>query len=298
MLDESLREHPNKNPIILDNITCVYCGTSFDSHPSTKEHVISRAFVPKGSFDRQWNLIVRACKECNQLKAGLEDDISAITMQPNSAGQFATADGILRSEAERKGKRSISRVTGKQVGKSASKITINTQIMPGVNATFNFTGEPEISTERVHELAKLQTMAFFYFLTFDVTSRSGRFWRGQFASIMHSQRSDWGNAVNMKFMQSTLDWEPRMLAITAGEYFKVVIRRHPSSLCWSWGLEWNQNHRIVGYFGDIATIEDETKSLPELIANAVPHDGEGHLAVRSEVPIAADADVLFAVRNS
>ena len=73
-----VREYPGNRPIILHNVSCAYCGRHFKSKlPPTKEHVIGRRFVPRGSFDGQWNLILKACQQCNGEKADLEDDISA-----------------------------------------------------------------------------------------------------------------------------------------------------------------------------------------------------------------------------
>jgi hypothetical protein len=44
-------------------------------------------FVPKGTLENQWNLILNACRNCNGRKADLENDISAITMQPDVLGK-------------------------------------------------------------------------------------------------------------------------------------------------------------------------------------------------------------------
>jgi hypothetical protein len=59
---------------------------------ATDEHVIGRRFVPKNTMFGQWNVILRACRECNTAKSELENDISAITMQPDASGQFAVDD--------------------------------------------------------------------------------------------------------------------------------------------------------------------------------------------------------------
>lgn len=71
------------------SLYCAYCGAAF-SRPSDgeAEHVIGRRFVPKGTLAAQWNLIVRACGPCNDHKADLENDISAITMQPDAWGRY------------------------------------------------------------------------------------------------------------------------------------------------------------------------------------------------------------------
>jgi hypothetical protein len=64
---------------------------------------VSKKLVPKGKLDRQWNLIVRACRDCNRRKSALEDDISAITMQPDTLGIHAVDDIVLIREAVREG---------------------------------------------------------------------------------------------------------------------------------------------------------------------------------------------------
>jgi hypothetical protein len=87
------------SPEVLSNITCAYCGEDLSTETEDTEHVVGRRFVPKGSLDGAWNIILKACKRCNREKGDLEDDISAITMQPTVAGQFQdnlvgyTADG-------------------------------------------------------------------------------------------------------------------------------------------------------------------------------------------------------------
>ena len=298
MFDEKLREYPHNKPIILDNISCVYCGQNFEACQSTKEHVIGRSFVPKGSFANQWNLIVKACGDCNRYKADLEDDISAITMQPDSAGNFAVDDPILQIEALRKGARSRSRFTGKPVSNSASKLVVDAPLMPGVQATFNMTGDPLIAVERIHALARMQLVGFFYLITYNEGTRKGGYWIGGFTSVMHALRSDWGNDVHKAFMNSTLNWEPRFLGLAADGFFKVVIRRHSSEECWSWALEWNHNHRIIGYFGNEDVVRSESEALPNLRAKIIHHGGEGMLAIRSEIPLAEKEDVMFALKKS
>lgn len=100
-------------PLRLNNTACVYCSTPFTTDvAATKEHVIGRNFVPRGTLAGEWNLIVNACRDCNEKKARLEDDISAITMQPDIAGRHAVDDPRLRNEATRKGKASIAKFRG------------------------------------------------------------------------------------------------------------------------------------------------------------------------------------------
>jgi 5-methylcytosine-specific restriction endonuclease McrA len=106
---------PANRVIRLDNISCPYCGSLFSEKRTTVEHVIGRRFVPKATLNESWNLILRACSECNARKANLEDDISAITMAADISGRYAEEEAILRTEAERKGVKSLSRRTGKPV---------------------------------------------------------------------------------------------------------------------------------------------------------------------------------------
>src|SRR4051794_17550674 len=112
----ALIETASNRAIILNNAACAYCGVEFsDVMLPEKEHTIGRRLVPKGTLNRQWNLLLRSCRRYNSYKANLEDDISAITMQPDATGQFVNADPRLRAEAARKAHNAISRKTGKPV---------------------------------------------------------------------------------------------------------------------------------------------------------------------------------------
>ena len=102
----------------LKNVTCPYCAAALDPDTRTKEHVIGRRFVPKGSTENRWNLILRACSVCNNKKSDLEDDIAAITMYFHTTGLASTEDPTARAEAMRRGPKSGSRKTGKPVADS------------------------------------------------------------------------------------------------------------------------------------------------------------------------------------
>jgi hypothetical protein len=183
-LDDTLRELPTNSPIVLENLTCTYCGTSFARVGYTKEHVIGRRFVPKGKLNKHWNLIVRACESCNTRKSDLEDDLSSIFMQPDN---------------------------------------------------------PEMRA----------------------------------------------------FLRSVTDWEPRLFVVTADSYFKLALRRHPSVECWSWALEWNRHHRLVGFFGDETAIRQMEAGLPNLSVDTVL-DVEGRpIHFRIDTPLAESDDEMF-----
>lgn len=130
-LDETLKKLPLEEAILLDNVTCPYCACDV-SIERTKEHVVGRRFVPRGMLDRQWNLIMWACARCNGRKADLENDISAITMQPDAFGRHADDADVLAPEAIRRGKTAFSRRTKKLVKDSAESFSIKMALASGV----------------------------------------------------------------------------------------------------------------------------------------------------------------------
>src|SRR5262249_52774697 len=155
-------------------------------------------------------------------------------------GNFATNDPEFIAESIRKGKRSISRLTGKTVNTSASGLDLK---LPYGNAvlTVNLACAPQVDYRRAYELARLQLMGFFYWLTYNEETRKGGFWRGDFSPLFHTVRSDWGNVIMRGFMDAVVGWEPRLIARGANGFFLVAIRRHPNAECWSWAVEWNKN---------------------------------------------------------
>ncbi|MGH6937809.1 HNH endonuclease, partial [Hypericibacter sp.] len=180
MYDQRLKEMAPHLPILIDNETCVYCNAPLDVSSRSKEHVIGRRFVPKGKLDRQWNLILWSCKRCNGQKAELENDLSAISMQPDASGAFEEADDVLASESRRKAANAVSRRTGKRVAESVEHITFNAALAPGFGLKFDLTAPPQADSQRVFTLARMHTMAFFYWITFDQSKKRGYFWPGGF----------------------------------------------------------------------------------------------------------------------
>lgn len=295
MLDPPVKEFRPNRPLLLDNVTCWYCGRLFNDRGllRTAEHAIARRFVPRGKLDGQWNLIGWACGECNGRKADLENDISAISMQPDALGRYPDNDHELKSEAERKARNSFSRRTRRLVKDSAEKIAARAPLAPGVEFEFEATARPQANSDRVHELARLQLMAFFYWLTFDEKTGRGGFWRGGFFPIYDTVRSDWGNPLVRSFMDSVIGWEPRLIAITAEGFYKVAIRRHPEAECWSWALEWNKQHRIIGFFGERSAAEAIAKSLSSLPLISLAEGPDSFVRYHQETPLADGDDKLF-----
>ncbi|NOX67062.1 MAG: HNH endonuclease [Chlorobi bacterium] len=293
MLNTKLKELPSNSPVILENETCVYCGVQLTNETESKEHVIGRRFVPKGKLSGQWNLIVKACKECNRKKSDLENDLSAITMQADAWGRYAVEDKILMDEALRKAQKSISRRTRKLIKDSSETLKIKVPFAPEVEFNFDLTSPPQAESERVFELARLQLMAFFYFVTYNRQTKRGGFWLGGYFPLLEAARSDWGNSTHISFMKAVVNWEPRFLGIGAEGFFKVIIRRHPSEVCWSWGIEWNQNYRIVGFFGEEKSVREVTNDFPALDVKTLAQNANNFIKYRDEKAISEENDLIF-----
>lgn len=293
MFLNELEQLTDNKAIVINNITCPYCSLPLCENPNnTKEHVIGRRFVPKGSLSNCWNLIVRACKNCNSEKSDLENDISAITL----AGRmwFDTSNAAENiNEAKRKSKSSISRKTRKPVIESQEHLKFKISPASGVEVTFNMTSPPQIEDKRVYELARLQIMAFFYFVTYDKVSRTGGFWQEGFHPLSFAHHKDWGNVLQKSFMNKVADWEPRWIGITADGHFKSIIRRHPTSECWSWAVEWNRNYRVIGFFGSRKAAQELVNEFEFPDMMSISSDHNSHIAYRLDIELSDDEDVLF-----
>lgn len=289
-----LRLLPVNSPILLNNKTCPYCGEMIRPAEVTKEHVIGRRFVPRGKLNGYWNLIVWACKACNNHKSKLEDDISAITMQPDCCGRHAVDDDALKKASTRKGVSSISRRTGKPVIESSEEHKIEIPFGPNIEMTFTLVSPPHIAQERKWELARLHLMGFFYFISFDHKNRTGGFWPGDYMPLHEALRSDWGNPVQIGFMEEVSMWGHRLCAISADGFFKIMIRRHPSAECWSWALEWNQKLRLIGFFGDKEAAELVVEAFQPARGHQIPQGPNRHIGLREEIALREEDDKMFA----
>ena len=289
-----LIERAVNRAIVLDNVTCVYCGSKLEPDRHTTEHVVGRRFVPKGTLQGQWNLIVQACRPCNKAKADLEDDISAITMLLDGwCGRTEVGD-VLRKDASRKIPKSISRKTRRAVGESFEKVDFRAAFQPGGTFTMSSTAPPQIESGRAFELAKFHMTGFFYWITFNQATRAGGYWLGGFFPLMEAMRLDWGNSIHVAFMKMVVNWEPRVFAATADGYFKVAIRRHPTEVLWSWAVEWNRSFRVVGFFGERAPADSAAALLPALEVISVIEEPNRSFRYRIEKRLPNADDVMFA----
>jgi hypothetical protein len=284
-----LENLPNNKATRLNNVICVYCGAK-DSveNPLTDEHVIGRNFVPKGSFAKGWVLIVQSCQRCNNEKADLEDDISAITLQPDLGTGHEDTD--LAAQARRKAGGSFSRRTKKLVHDSHEEHTVKGTMMPGVEVSFNLISPPQLVSERVRKLALMHVQAFFYLITYNAGQQTGSFFPGDIGYAAEASQGDWGNPTLRGFAELTKNWLPRVIGTGANGFFKIAIRREPTEvLLWSFALEWNAKHRVVGFFGEGELVQKHLDELPPLKWNRVSPTERS----RIEIPLSPSDDILF-----
>lgn len=289
-----MEQLPTKRPTQIYNPHCAYCSDLLDAHNRDREHVIGRRFIPRGKFDGAWNLILNACKACNGKKSNLEDDISAITLQPPLGGPMHN-DPVAASEAIRKAKKSISRRTSRPVVESHHEFNIKMPFMSGAGtATFELIAPPQFDEDRAYELAYYQVAGFFFWITYNEERKRGYNWPGDFMPISRSPKSDWGNPLFLRFAESVCEWSPRVLGNTADGYFKVALRKHYEKELWSWALEWNRSFRLIGFVGDFEAASTICETFPNVQSELVFDDGKTRIRSRQETSInEGDDDLLF-----
>ncbi|WDM67473.1 HNH endonuclease [Xanthomonas cucurbitae] len=290
-------EHPPKRPIHLCNINCVYCGKDFSPELTpTKEHVIARRFVPRGTLDGRWNLILQACGPCNHEKSQLEDDISVITMLPDATGCYAVEDERLREEVLRRAQKSGSRRTGKSVAASQEHVSISASPFPTVKMTFGLVAPPQADPIRLHRLAEFHFTAFFFLSSYSRKLKRGGFSSGPFFRIAALNKNNWGNPKSLWFMEVTRHWELRTHGITAEGFFKIVIRKCPTMQLWSYAVQWNHSMRVLEFSGEpnlMSKLLVEHPFPTEAHGNTWPHDEGGFSNFTAEVPFDYEHDALF-----
>lgn len=281
---------PNNKATRLKNVTCVYCGDEGGpENPLTDEHVVGRRFVPKGSFATGWCLIALACQSCNNAKADLEDDISAITLLPHLGESHD--DPSLAEIAARKAKGSRSRRTKKPIIDSYEENKISGKLMQSVDVSFGFTAPPQLDSERVRQLAYLHLQAFFYLITYDSERKTGGFIPGAIGWLNEASRRDWGNSLQRGFADLTRHWPPRVEGTGASGFFKISIRRDPTGAeVWSFALEWNRALRVIGFFGNLDHARSYVDQLQPLNWQRI----DATQRIRREIELDPSDDRLFA----
>ena len=290
----ALTQHSSKHRIVQRNLYCTYCAAPLAQlKGGEQEHVIGRRFVPKGSLSGQWNLIVQSCPQCNDYKADLEDDISAITLQPDAWGRFPNEDAQVRAEAIRKA-RTRNRRTQRRVSEPTPPLVIKSNFGPA-EFTFTLRSPAQADESRLLELARLQLVAFFSMLTYNEEARRGGFWPGEYAPVIAVRRADWGNPRIQWINQISADWDYRLHAIGANEFYKIWIRRREDGpAVWAWAIEWNKNFRLAGFFGDTGALQQLFGDMPDLPMTSVADGPDCGLSFRTEIALEPCDDSLFA----
>lgn len=290
-------DHPPKRAMRLLNINCAYCGKDFgpDLIP-TKEHVIARRFVPRGTLDGQWNLILYACNPCNHEKSQLEDDISVITMLPDVTGRYAVEDERLRAEVLRRVEKSGSRRTHRSVAASQEHLSISASPFSALKIKFDLIAQPQVDLDRLHHLAELHFAAFFFLSSYSQEQKRGGFSIGSFFRIAALQRINWGDAKSRWFMEATRSWELRVHGVTAEGFFKVAIRKCPTLPLWSYAVEWNHSTRVLEFSGEQASMDQLLLQHPfsPTTHGETWHDEDGQpVRFTEEIPLDDKLDTLF-----
>jgi hypothetical protein len=205
------------------------------------------------------------------------------------------SDSLAQSEAKRKSTKSISRMTGKPVAESSVTLTVRSRIGTIGNLTSSFTAPPQLDDSRAYELARLQMIGFFYFLTYDSAKNVGHYWTGDFYPVHGTIKADWGNEVHLAFMKEVAEWDYRLVLTTASGYYRAIIRRHPQKECWSWAVEWNDCYRLVGFFGDLDAAKEIADRLPNLSVHSILESPNRWLRYKADAPLQEDQDILFHV---
>ena len=275
---------------MLKNVTCVYCGCAFSKqNTSTADHVIGRNFVPWGSFEaNDWNLIIRCCRPCNNLKSALESEVSAITLQPDIGENHA--DPELAEMARRKAEKVPSSASGKLVKNSIGNEKIEGSLAPGASISFRFLSAPQLARASVLSLAGAQVAAFFYLISYNQATKSGSGLPGGVTWLHFSRRTDWGSRLFTSFTEATGTWIPRVRVNAAKGHYRTAIKRKDIGTdLWSFALEWNKSHRIIGLFGEANA---SAEFVGALTFDPLSEAGTGQ-RYRAEVPISISEDCLF-----
>ena len=288
-----MKQLPLNKVIRLHNTRCPYCGVEIERENKSKEHVVGRRFVPKGKLDQHWNLHVNSCVPCNNTKSDLEDDISAITMQPDPVGGYAHEDQDAIAEANKRAQKTYSRRTSKLVVHSSENIDVSAPFNETVTAKFGFTSPPQVDPERAYHLARMQLAAFFHLITWKEDLKTGYWWPGVYAPMVVANRRDWGNELLVGFADEVMNWLPRFAGTTAHGFFKHIIKKHPSADCWSWAFEWNQTTRVIGFAGDKDTIQETYARLPQPQWEVLQKSPKEMTRYRIEIPLDEADDKMF-----
>ena len=290
----------------LRNDRCPYCFSELSNGVIRDvDHVIGRQFVPSGALSSTWNLLVRSCRACNAAKAKLEADISSITLHQLAFGVGRTEDAggdpvALLTEVRRKG-RTRSPVTGRFVAESETRNVIKGRFGPAAMG-FTLDGPPQLDPDRALQLAAMHVRGLATLIFAGNRGEKLNYLPGTILLCAEAGRSDWGTERARGFMEMVRNW-PRRLTITgaASGFFHAMIRKEPGTRpIWAWALEWNRQHRSMGFMGDVNTdLIALSDTLPEHVwTGRQAYDDPERCRVierwRIDADLPPDADDLFA----
>lgn len=293
-VDNELITGPSNQAVRLGNHYCAYCfqGVAGDPHAS-EDHVIGRRFVPRGTLEKSWNLIVNCCERCNSEKANLEDDISAITLYAYLFFGGTSISEVERTHIFRKLTGSMSRATSRNIIDSRVKIAVSGEIAPGASMAVDLVGLPQIERARIIRLAEMHVRAFYFWISFNEDTKFGTKPGNTFGPIIETHRNDWGNEVFLHFMRLTREWRPRFNGVAAEGFFKVDLKRHPTDDLLSYALEYNKAFRSIGFVGAGDRVRFFMEQFPTLRMQPAFRAGDITYVRRRESPLDEAQDTMF-----
>lgn len=116
--------------------------------------------MPEGTISNGFNLQVKACEVCNGKKSQLEDDISIITMLPDTAGNYIRDDERLVRTVARKSKGAISPATRRLAAQSYNKIDARMTVGGGLSLAYSGITTPTLDDQRLARLACYRAQEF------------------------------------------------------------------------------------------------------------------------------------------
>lgn len=290
------------------NFNCPYCGVDLrdKSKKPTKDHMIARKFVPKGTLNAEWNLILDACKKCNFEKGRLEDAVSAFSLfsfdkcRPQiSKDELARKLGFDEKRGTFRG--SNHPETRKPIGNSFKEISINSKFGP-LDIRVNFMAPPQYEPYTLN-LSKMQIQALYYYISnvdLENISKSRAFTEDSIFldpkyihPLFHFSKNGWGDPAAMEFRRRVDSWNFLFYFSTAKSNFKCLILQEQSSTKKPpifWLLEWNKNYRILGLIRDPNEITNQEQNLPN---DRILIQSEPETWISKQVPLKEDDDFFF-----
>ena len=288
---------PDK-PVTLPGVRCAYCRAELTPSNRSDDHVVGRRFVPQGTITG-FSLKLKACKRCNGYKSTLEDDISAITMLPDTAGNYARDDERLRATSKRKAKGARSPATRRLAAESYHQIEARLPIGGGMTLNYNGIAMPRIDDKRIGQLAYFHVQGFNFFQSFDRARGHGAWFEpSRFVMLDSMISSDWGNPALRYFTETVEIWQAVCMTAMADGYFRIIIRKNPAADVYAWALEWNDRMRVFGLCCDHEARDAFVAGCPRNHALFSYGDTTNGFALAEDTPLAdSEIDRLFTVEG-